>query len=273
MLPITSIHEINELVDRIKINSRGMVTNFFASENRLNEWILRKELFVSIQDGTLWILRFDRGFYHLHYVSSSIDALQADIVALIADYGDKSFAVDVIGRENDIGPIAAIFKSYDFNDHLYLNRMKKIVKEPPKIGISKCPEAEFALSGDVEDVMNLLENSFDKYAEQLPDLVEINEAVEKKHILLVKKDGIIAGLLYFELTGFTSVLRYWFVNPDYRELKIGSKLMWHYFDICTSAKCFVLWVIVENENAIKRYIHYGYAMDYLMDQILVRKGK
>lgn len=269
---IVSTHELNESINRIKLDNPRTITNFFVSEQRLNDWIANKELYVCAQGDTLWILRGDRGFFHLHYVTPSVEVLQSRVPAFVTIYPDETFALDVIGRESDINPIVDIFRINNFQDYLYLNRMKKIVKERHVSEESKCPEAEFAGTGDIMAVMTLLEASFDKYAEQLPNIKEIEEAIQKNTILIVRKDGAIAGMLYFELTGVTSVLRYWFVDPRYRELKIGSKLMWHYFDICNKASCFMLWVIIDNENAIKRYIHYGYAKDYLMDQILVRKG-
>lgn len=269
---ITSAQEVYELIDRVKLNSHRVITNFFVTELRLNSWIAKGELFSYAQCDNLWLFRRDRDFFHLHYVSPGIDILRSGVEKLVTRFGATIFSVDVLGRENEIMPIVNIFRENHFCDHLYLNRMKKIVKERRPPEVSRCPEAEFAGQDDADAVMCLLETSFDKFAEQLPDIKEIREAIDKKTILIVRKDGVIAGMLYFEMTGLTSVLRYWFVDQRYRELKIGSKLMWHYFDICNQATCFILWVITDNENAIKRYIHYGYNMDYLMDQILVNKG-
>ena len=38
-----------------------------------------------------------------------------------------------------------------------------------------------------------------------------------------------------------------------------------------AVKRFILWVVATNENAVKKYQHYGYAADGLIDHVLANK--
>jgi len=78
------------------------------------------------------------------------------------------------------------------------------------------------------------------------------------------------GLLFFEVTGQSSLLRHWLVAPAHRDQRIGARLMRRYFADCKDVRRFLLWVISDNHNAIDRYRHYGYQQDGLIDQVLIR---
>jgi tetratricopeptide (TPR) repeat protein len=51
-------------------------------------------------------------------------------------------------------------------------------------------------------------------AKTLEKLNEIEEAISMNQILISLVDHQLAGFLYFESSGQSSILRYWFVNPD-----------------------------------------------------------
>ena len=69
----------------------------------------------------------------------------------------------------------------------------------------------------------------------------------------------------------TNYLRYWFTHPNYRDKKIGSKLLRHFFKIGEDTKRQIFWVIQSNENAIKRYRHYGFKEENMFDYVLMLK--
>jgi ribosomal protein S18 acetylase RimI-like enzyme len=78
-------------------------------------------------------------------------------------------------------------------------------------------------------------------------------------------------LLFFETQGLASSVRFWAVSEKFRDRRVGSALMQHYFQIHGSVRRFTLWVNASNENAITKYRHYGYAPDGLMDHVLVNQ--
>jgi GNAT superfamily N-acetyltransferase len=119
--------------------------------------------------------------------------------------------------------------------------------------------------------MDLLECSFDRYADQLPMLYEIEVAIEAQQILAVKCGGALAALLFFESQGFTSTIRFWVVAERFRSHRFGSVLIRHYFAAQSAVRRFILWVTADNDNAVMKYRHYGYAPDGLVDHVLVNE--
>jgi ribosomal protein S18 acetylase RimI-like enzyme len=136
-------------------------------------------------------------------------------------------------------------------------------------GISTGSNVEFAVKEDANAILNLLELSFDRYADQLPALYEIEAALSNRQVLAVKHDGQVAALVHFETQGFTSTVRFWVVAPQYRSHGYGSAVIREYFAMHGNVRRFILWVTAQNENAIQKYRHYGYAPDGLVDRVLV----
>jgi ribosomal protein S18 acetylase RimI-like enzyme len=127
----------------------------------------------------------------------------------------------------------------------------------------------YAGESDCQAILDLLQSSFDRYADQLPMLYEIEAAIEAQQILAVKCEGALAALLFFESQGFTSTVRYWVVAERFRSRRLGSILVRHYFAAQSAVRRFILWVTADNDNAILKYRHYGYAPDGLIDHVFV----
>jgi hypothetical protein len=97
------------------------------------------------------------------------------------------------------------------------------------------------------------------------------DAAAERKVLVIRSGNAIAGQLFFEATGQSSLLRHWLVDSAHRDQRVGARLMRRYFAECTDVRRFVLWVISDNVNAIDRYRHYGYERDGLIDQVLIRR--
>ena len=133
------------------------------------------------------------------------------------------------------------------------------------------PRVDYAEMPDCEAILNLLIQSFDRYAEQLPMPDEIAAAILRRQFLVARCDGALAGLLFFETQGFTSTVRYWLVAERFRAQRFGAALLRQYLTINSTVRRFVLWVIADNENAITAYQHYDYAADGLVDHVLANE--
>ena len=126
-----------------------------------------------------------------------------------------------------------------------------------------------AAEGDAPEILWSIERSFDRFADQLPTLYEIEAAIAARQISIIKQNGAIAALLFFETQGMTSTIRYWLVAAQFHSRGFGSALIRHYFLSQSVVRRFILWVTATNEKAIQKYQHYGYAPDGLVDHVLV----
>ena len=129
----------------------------------------------------------------------------------------------------------------------------------------------FASKDDVATVHALLHQFFDEQTEQLPYLEELEDLAATNQVLVLKQDGKLAGFVVFELSKVSLYLRYWFVHPDFRNQGVGSLLLNRYFYEGRNTKRAQHWVICTNENAIKRYRHYGYTEENMFDYVLTNK--
>ncbi|EOR28339.1 GNAT family N-acetyltransferase, partial [Elizabethkingia meningoseptica] len=112
-----------------------------------------------------------------------------------------------------------------------------------------------------------------KFVERIPTVDEIDGFIQEEKAYYFSDNNEIQGFIVFEYHGITSHLRYWFVHPDYREKKIGSKLIQLFFNIGEKVKRELFWVIESNKNAIKRYKHFGFIEEDMHNLILINKNK
>jgi N-acetylglutamate synthase-like GNAT family acetyltransferase len=138
---------------------------------------------------------------------------------------------------------------------------------------SVCDNIVYATDVDIPAIEAMLHKYFDKYSEQLPKPYELAKQVAQREIILYKdKDAQgLGGLIMFDNMKVSMHLRFWIVAPEYRGKHVGSTLFNAMMYECREAKRQMHWVVADNENAIKRYLHYGYKFDGLNDIILIKE--
>ena len=266
MSPIQMPGQVLDAVQKAKAGAKAYCTNFFPVESKLQSWIDHGELFAEWQDGAVFFFRTDRDFRHFYFCADRAALEQG----MMSSTGLKAGAVttDLVGNNATLNQLLTAFEPAGFRRYTQLQRLARI--GCPETG-GDAPDAGFAEKADVPAVQGLIENSFDRYGEQLPLPYEIEFAVEYRQVLVVKRNGKLAGLLFFETQGLASSVRFWAVAENFRGQRVGSALMQHYFRTQAAVRRFTLWVDAHNENAIQKYRHYGYAPDGLIDHVLANR--
>ena len=270
MTPIGKVTEVFDAIQRAKEGASGFVTNFFPVQPKLQGWVDHSELFVEFRDGSAFFWRKDRDFWHLYFCAASLASLKNAVTGL-PGLKSEPVMVDLVGNEAAVSDQLALWKSEGFRPYTQLCRMARAGQsDPPRSGTSDTTVV-YAKKTDALAISDLLGRSFDHYAEQLPMPYEIEAAIESRQILVVKKQGTLGGLLFFETHGFTSTVRYWLVAEEFRASHLGSALMRHYFATQSAVRRFILWVITSNANAVQKYRHYGFIPDGLIDYVLANE--
>ena len=264
MTPIQTPGQVFNAVQRAKAGATAFCTNFFPVESKLLGWINHGELSGELHDGVAFFFRKDRDFLRFYFCAADTAVLQREIAAW-SGLKTERVVTDLVGNESAVNNLLSALEPAGFRRHTQLQRLARMGRSEPAAG---GPPVGFAEKADGGAVLGLIENTFDRYSEQLPMLYEIESAIESRQILMVRCDGELAGLLFFETQGLASTVRFWAVAEKFRDLKTGSALIRHYFKIHDSVRRFTLWVNAGNENAIQKYRHYGYAPDGLIDHIL-----
>ena len=270
MSPIGTVTQVFDAIQGARAGASAFCTNFFPTPGKLRGWIDHGELQGEVRDRSAFFLRKDRDLWHMYFCVADVATLQREI-GLLPGLKTEPVALDLVGSEAALGDLLAVAESAGFRRYARLVRLAR-ASQPGQPQLSADgTEVLYAEKADGQAILDLLECSFDRYADQLPMLYEIEAAIEARQILAVRCEGALAALLFFESQGFTSTVRYWVVAERFRAHRFGSALIRYYFAAQSAVRRFILWVTADNENAVSKYRHYGYIPDGLVDHVLVNQ--
>lgn len=268
MKKVTSFEVVQALVSEIRGLKKGFVTNFYPDPFRVSLWCQHDSFFSVRYGDTIFFFRKRSQLVNLYYCATSEDALKNVLPEFLKEHDQRFFVIDLVG-DNMILPYKRLFLEEGFEEYTTLVRMSRmgfpLVQERLAGNVSEATER------DIASIAELYTCYFDPYSEQIPLKEELIQWVNSKSILVSRAGEKIVGFLIYELIGVTLYLRYWFVHPDFRECKIGASLFREFFYRGRMTKRQLFWVITSNENAIKRYMHYGFLQEKIFDHVLIRK--
>lgn len=254
----------------IKAYKKKSVTNFFLDETKVSKWI-ENGLFYTIEIGeVLFFVKKNNGFDSLFFIASSIEELQNSLPLLVCRFEDSIFVVDIIVKDEN-SEIRSVFEKSFFYEYTSLVRMSRMVSNS-LLEFEQIANLKDANVNQIDEIISLFDQYFDPMAEQLPNKVDLLAWVESGSLLVYEIDSKICGFIIYDLNGVTLYLRYWFVHPDYREKKIGSSLFNFFLYKGRNTKRQLFWVIKTNENAIKRYRHYGFNEEKMYNFVMINKN-
>ena len=267
MCPITELAQVQDAFQRAKQPGSQLTTNFFAPPWQVRDWIARQSLFYRTVDGALLLFRRDRDFHHLYHVACSREALAHALETFAQAPLSTDVTADLVGSEADVTAIADTYARCGFREYSSLFRMT--CPGSTRFASDESPQVVYATHDDAPMILAFLEGLLDRFAEQIPELDQLEAAATRDSILLARTEKELAGMLLFEKSGHSAVLRYWVVDDRYRNQGIGALLIKKFFRLCNDSKRITLWVVSDNHDAIEKYRHYGFQRDRLVDQIMI----
>jgi GNAT superfamily N-acetyltransferase len=267
---VKSRNNVYEITAGIKQNSKDYITNFYPNDEKLNYWIKNKVLYSIKARNTVFFLRKDRSFFHLSFCAQNFESLHQGIRE-ISSIRDEIFVVDLVGTETNIKLLANLFEEFGFKKFvLYIRLINFIDKDEALPIISK--DVVFPKPLESKTIAEMLENTFDKFAEQIPTIKEIELSIEEKKITIVREGSSIIGILMRDMAKFSSLWRFFLVSEMHRGKGVGSKLLNYYFNECKGKKI-ISWVLDININSLDLHKHYGFKIDSLRDQIMINRSE
>ena len=254
------------IVSEIRSKSSSFVTNYYPNEIKDTELIEKGQMYCYRDDNVCLVIRKFVGFNDFSYIATNYEALEHTL----ADFFSRRngiYITDLVGMPTQIAPVKKLFEERGFTLRRSLQRMVKI-------GVDSASRMDsdhivYPSYEDINDIREILLENFDPLSEQIPSIDELSRFIDKKHIYLYKNNNEIAGMIIFELTPVAFYLRYWFTNSKFRNMGIGSTLYKKVMFDSPNIKRQMLWVVADNENAIKRYEHYGFKLDRLIDNVMI----
>lgn len=252
----------------IRLKDSSFKTNFFLNEDKFSLISKNKNIQFFTTDEGCYFLIEDIHFYRFYFITKNLEDLNSFLKNNIVEK-KETITCELIGNQNYLEPLLNCFNRANFYEYTSLRRMSKLKSKQLEITISR----NIHLLGldRKHELLNLFNTYFDKFAEQLPTIDELEGLINQKCVYYYTDNNEIQGFIIFEIQGFTSHLRYWFVHPSYRERKIGTLLINMFFNKGIDVKRELFWVIESNDNAIKRYKHYGFNSENMFNKVLINK--
>ena len=266
---VTDIADVTNAYNFAKEFKKGFNTNCFVTTEQFNKLIKNGVLFEIYLGEVAFFLKKNVGFLNLYYYAASIDALAKALPKLLELTKDETVVVDLVTKD-EFCKEKLVFEENRFNVYTSLVRMSCVGNRSHGEGANSV-KVRNAVSEEAVAVKVLLTTYFDPRAEQLPDLDDLSVWIQQNNIILFEEQGKVVGFIIYDLKASTLYLRYWFVHPDFRDLKIGSQLYKEFLARGKDTQRQLFWVIRSNENAIKRYLHYGYKEEHMYNYVLINK--
>lgn len=262
---VKSVEQLQQHSAEIRALQHGFLTNFFLDPVKHGMWIEKGDCYVERMDSTLFIIKKSPTFWNVFYCSTMVEEFGNDLSIFMKKYPTTIMMFDIVGRYVQCQPVVELFQSKGCGEATSLVRMTRMA-EPfdytPDSTIRKATET------DIPQVSQLLHEYFNAQTEQIPYDEELYDYAKHGHVLICTEQRRMAGFLIYELNGATLYLRYWFTCPEFRDRKVGSRLLRRFFEEGKYSKRQLFWVIRSNENAIKRYKHYGFAEENMYDYVM-----
>lgn len=264
---VEDIHLMNEAFTYVKNFKKKFTTNCYISSDKFQKIIKQKKIFEIAVDDVVYFLKKEKNFSNLYYYAASIESLSRTLPILLESLKGQTVIVEIVSRTK-LSIEKEIFEANKFNSYTSLLRMSSINRITDNYQLN-ARNIRSASIDESKEIFNLLIKYFDPMAEQLPDMEDIINWIKKENIIVFDQNKTIVGFIIYDLMPKTLFLRYWFVDPLFRNLKIGSQLFKEFLLRGGRTERQILWVIQTNENAIKRYLHYGFKVEDMFNYVLI----
>jgi len=179
-----AISNIYEDVNTIKIICEATQSKFFSTSNCILLFTVKHNI-----------------FYECWYFAEDIAALETAFHLFIKDYAETlPIRFMIVGKDEQTKHICNMLNNNGCTLKAKLARNLATIEASTIKMLQKEHIAdiiEFATPDDVQEIFDMLNEEFDLYADNLPELQEIKENINKQQIVIIRKNNKIALLNYF----------------------------------------------------------------------------
>lgn len=255
MNQIKNIKVLDEIIKKYFV--KNTITNNYILPNVYLNYINSSKLFFAENGTNASIIVEKENFYQLYYYINNRDELiklnlNKPMVMEILYRGDTQKPIEIFNYWEKCG-----FKQHLVRDNLMAGFNQ--IKFP-----SKCNSDLVIKYIDSEKELiftkTLIENTLDKYTGNILSYDEILDYMKKKNIICAYYEGIMCGILQFEIKNNVVWLGHIAVSPEFRGKGIAKELIREYILAnSTLTNCrYQLWVIKDNANAMILYQKFGF---------------
>lgn len=267
---VESYSDIHRAHSFAKSFRKKSITNFFLQEEDCLTLIRDKVLFQYQTGEVVFLIRKNSVHSNIYFYASSFESLNVSLPDLLSHAPAGNLVIDIVAREEK-PELLEVLQNHGFALYTSLVRMsapRESMKVSEEGKQASTKEAEISL---IPDIHKLLHTYFNPLSEQLPTIEKLEAWAAAKSLLVCEINGQTAGFIIYEINGQTQYLRYWFVHPEFRNRKVGSALFRHFLAKGKDSVRKIFWVVRSNDNAIKRYKHYGFLEENMFNFVMINR--
>lgn len=263
---VKSITSYKDMVENIRMSSDDVcLSNIFVEDSTLEKLIENKKIVLLdyFENGGVCFAR-DRGTYYQIYFFVRNEIWLHRVLVSAARLSNKSLTLEFLGANE--AARNAVLKA-GFVSYMTFSRMTMILTGNIKNEIN---DAWFVKPAEVDQVLEILNETMDAKCEYIPDEDEIIRAVEDKEILGIRSDKTneLAAILMFHRNGALLNWLFWAERIKYRKEKLALRLYEPYLKLNGDARRSMLWVR-DNNPMIELYYYWGFKKDGLTSEAFI----
>lgn len=248
--------------------SREYCSNAYFTVPQLEQLLLEKTVTVFAEKDLILLIEDEQELHRIYFFAENAVSI-AKIPFLLPDL-EKPVIADIVGREQQVQPTVEQLTNLGFAPYSKFVRM--ICRNPILPSDKNAERVELAANTDIPAIERLLKKTFDPLFAHLPTYSELEAAVGKQEITVIRDMAELIGFAFFEKSGLKQkVLRFFVVDSRYHGQNIGGALLYHQFRNSLPETSYLLWVGTYN-NAQSLYLKYNFQYDGLTDYILKYGG-
>lgn len=223
-MQVASVELYSEAYQNLKSKGLCRLTNNFLDATALHRLLTEKRCLMHETDNSLLVfIPYHNSYYDCLYLSRRPEELASDLKKYISTYRlEMPIRLSIIGKGSAIENLSKLAQGIGFPLQKKLRRIQlekipeKLQKAIKILGAEWLPFADFARLGDEEEILNLLKDNFDLVSENIPEMSAISDNIKKKNILVIRLDGKIVAIHYFNILNNICYCYFDVTSKDYR---------------------------------------------------------
>lgn len=248
-----------EIVKRL---TSGEKTNFFFSENEFLFLVQKGKLVHYDFDGGVYFFIKEANLYRCYYFMK-----KEKCPPVLPQMDQPIILEEVLLASKERIPSEEDWKQVGFQPYLERKRMYLMAKNI----VVEDAHPIFASEEMLEDIFDLMNQSFEPFTSALPTKEELLAEIEKQNIIVRMKEKQLLGFLHFGQSKQNCVLWHIAVAPEARGFGVGETLLKDWFFARREVtKKFMLWVRTDNPPALRMYEKRGFLPDGRVAPVMIK---
>lgn len=253
-------------INFIHKNAKVYMTNFYTWKESIEKWITWGQLEIALSEKAFFLLRRGKFYTQVYYFADGTESVISGLRELTTI--KDALNVEFLGK---VDTMRESFEQARLKYYISFDKMTKISQFGEDSAMSY---GEFAKRDDAGKICDILVDSMDSEADQIPEMCEIIDYIEKQNaIVLRSEDGrdIISCILWTRM-GRGMIWKYWALNPSYKGTVYSMKLLDDFLNLNGSVNRSTLFVRIGNP-AVIIYKKIGFNYDGVKNYVYCYRKK